>query len=152
MIVYHTSSEIIDKIHDHGLFGRFLCFATSPYFMTASKDTIVYEATIDDDDIIAARQLFYDDNASTLDDIVTHVMTTYHVDRDDAEDLLSEIKSTLDFDALATNADVSWHIQQLTAECATRLGYIGVEMRDEQGTLYMIDATRITLTEHTIGE
>lgn len=33
----------------------------------------------------------------------------------------------------------------MSARCAKAMGYIGVEVTDEHGTSYMIDATAVTL-------
>lgn len=138
MTLYHTSPSEIKEIHEQGMFGSFLFFSSRIYYMNHSEDAVVYKCEIEDDKIIKASQLFYHEDAEKLDSIVEHVMNVLDVDRESAEDFLSQQESTGD-------GDNDWWVQRQTAECAKILGFVGVSMRDEQGTCYMLDAKQIEL-------
>lgn len=131
MELFHTSPEEVVKINRTGRFGEFLCFSAHEYVMTAG-DHITYRISIDENDIIEASQLFYHEDAAKLDPIVAQVMSLADCDEDTA---ISYIEQKDD----CGDAEISWDIQSLTAKAAKTLGFRGVSMRDEQGTVYMID-------------
>ena len=108
----------------------------------SARATVTYEIEIEEDQILAASELFYHDDAVKLLPVVAEVAKKFGVDEEMAEKLISESKSIwnvasdVDSDDLA-NAD--WEIQHYSAKCAKILGYRGVKVIDEQGTSFMID-------------
>ncbi len=136
--IFHTSPDLITKINNIGLFGEFLCFSGHVYVMTAGSCYITYKIEIDEDDLIAASQLFYHADAAKLDGLVNDIASRYDIDTDIAEALLDESGSGWDI-IDAWDADDSFFIQKCTARAAKILGYRGAIMTDEQGALYMID-------------
>ncbi|NYT25412.1 hypothetical protein H0A73_17565 [Alcaligenaceae bacterium] len=132
MQLFHTSPAEITSINGLGLFGSFLCFSENVYVMTAGEH-VAYRLEIDEDDIIEAGQLFYHDDAEKLDGLVARVMDMLDCDEGEA---IEQIEQRADF---CGDADDSWEIQHISAQAARLLGYRGVSMQDEQGTVYMID-------------
>ena len=130
---FHTSPIDIKKIHGNGRFGEFLFFASRVYVMT-NGPYLTYKLECCEDEIIKASQLFYHDDVHLLDDLVAEVAKRYDVPIDVAEALIEESKDCNDFDA-----DLSWAMQHYSARAAKLLGYRGVEVRDEQGSAWMID-------------
>lgn len=138
--LYHTSPSPIAKITNNGTFGSFLCFAASPYFMTASQGAVVYSIDVADDEIIDARSLFYHEQAAKLKDIVDEVADRVGCDIAMARNLIDES------DHLCNHCDmwdpeVDFDIQHASAKAARILGYRGVRLTDEQGGLWLIDMT-----------
>ena len=138
MEMIHTSPVEIKKVNNAGLFGSFLCFSQNEYVMTCSGSHFSYKIEIDDSELIEASRLFYHPEAELLNDLVLEVCKKYGVDEDTAEDLISEKENG--FDVIDEfDSDDSWDMQHRTARAAKILGYRGCIMKDEQGTLYMID-------------
>ncbi len=75
------------------------------------------------------------------------------IDEEDAMLLLTEKRSYYEIIEKDYYDDIDtencWWIQFKTAECAKALGYIGCEMKDEQGTVYLLDGKNINLVEVT---
>lgn len=132
MELFHTSPAEIKEINSLGLYGSFLCFSTNVYAMTAGE-CVTYKIEINEDDIIEADQLFYHEDAEKLDGMVQQVMSMLDCDEDEA---IEQIEQSGDF---CGDAEDSWKIQHISAQAARLLGYRGVSMQDEQGTVYMID-------------
>lgn len=147
--LFHTSNDDIQKIDNRTdrPFG-------SNLFFSADKQKhggkIEYSVEVDKDKILDPKRLFYDDDidATKVDSFVDDIVDKLGVDRDAAEDLLSQRKSLSDFyDELNERmgldyedvAEFDWWIQKLTGESAKALGYRGVAMPDEHGTSYLID-------------
>lgn len=132
MELFHTSPAEITAINDSGTYGSFLCFSSDVYVMTAGEH-ITYRLEIDEDDIIEADRLFYHDDAEKLDGLVASVMSMLDCDEDEA---IEQIEQRGEF---CGDADDSWEIQHISAQADRMLGYRGVSMQDEQGTVYLID-------------
>lgn len=132
MELFHTSGDEIKSINSDGLFGSFLCFSLNVYVMTG-RDYLTYITEIDDSEIIDAAQLFYHDDAEKLDGLVARVMGMLDCDEDEA---IEQIEQRAEY---CGDADISWEIQHISAQAARLLGYRGVSMQDEQGTVYLID-------------
>lgn len=136
MDIYHTSPEPIDTITNSGRFDEFLFFSSSVYQM-AVGDVVTYALSIDENEIVDAGHLFFDDrsaNNPALDALVAGFAKRFGVDTDTAEEIISE-RQQLD----SGDADDSWDVQIYTARAAKLLGYRGVRVQDEQGSAYMID-------------
>ncbi|REC94896.1 hypothetical protein [Kushneria indalinina] len=149
MQLFHTSPQEIEEINQSGRFGEFLFFAGDVYVMTAGEH-VVYTAEIGESDIIKAGRLFYHDDAEKLSSIVAALAERLSIDEDDAESLIDESKSVWDMDIDVEPedmADLSWDIQALTARAAKTLGFKAVQVEDEQGIAYMIDATAIEMVK-----
>jgi hypothetical protein len=131
MQLTHTSPAEIEEITEDGRFGAFLCFSAEEYVMTAGAH-VTYHIDIDESEIISAGALFYHSDAPMLTELVQDVIDLIECDAETAERYLSQSDDCGD-------AEKSWDIQRLTAEAARALGYRGVSMSDEQGTVYMID-------------
>ena len=140
--IYHNSPVKIDKIDKKGKFGEFLFFS-SDEDAYAGKHT--YSVDISKDDIIDASRLFYHDDAEKLSDIVEDVSETLGVDKEIAESLLEESKTTYDVEEIDPEdaGEDGWYVQKKTAESAKKLGYKGVAVEDEFGTSYMIDMENV---------
>jgi hypothetical protein len=120
------------------MFGSFLFFKAEAGH-TSLDGELYYAIELAESELIEASSLFYHDDYAKLDAIVEQVMALCSVDRDTAEELLSERQHAQDVVAADLAADVSWQIQKLTAECAKILGYRGAIVSDEYGCSYMID-------------
>ena len=138
LLLYHTSPEPITRIHEHGTFGDFLCFAVRPYYTTCAPDPRGYSLEIPKAQIIEARGFFFHEDADKLDPIVQQVVRMVGCDEDIAEDLLSGVKSLSDIDSVESDADLDFHIQRLQGNAARTLGYRAVLTFDEQGSMYLI--------------
>lgn len=140
MELFHTSPAEIKEITTLGRFGEFLFFSESEYVTTAGE-YITYRTDLADNQVIEAGQLFYHENASKLESLVAELAGHLGIDEDDAEALIEESKSVFDLDIMEPEdaADLSWDIQLFTARAAKILGFRGVQVKDEQGTAYMID-------------
>ncbi|MBA8734250.1 hypothetical protein [Chromobacterium violaceum] len=134
MELFHTSPSEITSINQFGRFGEFLCFSSHVYTMAVGDDYVTYRIDLDDDSLIAAGRLFYHEDAEKLGSLVSEFCSRFDVDEDTAEEIISE-QEQLD----SEDADDLWDAQLFTARAAKILGYRGCIMRDEQGTLYMID-------------
>lgn len=132
MELFHTSPTEIKEINSLGMYGSFLCFSENVYVMAAGEH-VTYKLEIDEDGIIEADRLFYHDDAAKLDGLVQQVMGMLDCDEDAA---IEQIEQRGEF---CGDADLSWEIQHISAQAARLLGYRGVSMQDEQGTVYMID-------------
>jgi hypothetical protein len=139
--LFHTSPVPIKVIRKDGLFGSFLCFAASPYTLSGESPKHVYQISLDKSQIIEACSLFYHADAQNLEPIVEEAMALIDCDHDTAVALLSEEQAYLD------DPEISWELQRLTAECAKVLGYIACRMTDEQGSVYLVDATKVKLEQ-----
>lgn len=136
MELFHTSPAEIKKINSFGVFGSFLCFSDDVYVMTAGE-FVTYKLEIDEDDIIEAGQLFYHDDAEKLGGLVQEVMDMIGCDEDEAETLIEQ-RASISVCSEIDGEDL-WEIQHISAQAARLLGYRGVSMQDEQGTVYLID-------------
>lgn len=143
MKLYHTSPNAIEKIEKgKGTFGSHLFFSSSPYYMTEQNDPELYSSEFDEDDIIDARSMFYQENWSQARKTIDEVMEKLNIDEQEAMDLLDESKNIFDMDLGLEGddmAELAWWLQKMTAHAASEMGYKGVKVRDEQGTAYMID-------------
>ena len=141
MKLFHTSPAKIEKINNRGRFGEFLFFSPGMYAMTAG-DFVSYELELDNDVIIEASAIFYQDNADLLSPLVAEIASRYDVDTETAEKLIDESESIFSVECNVESedmADASWDIQSATARAAKLMGYRGVKVTDEQGSAYMID-------------
>jgi hypothetical protein len=138
--VFHTSPEPITKIGARGTFGSHLCFADRVYAM-AQGPLHVYRLDLDEGEIVESGRLLYADTEGKIAGITQRIMELAECDEDTADELLSQRAdvSTLEHIAAEDAADIGWKIQRLTAEAGRLLGYRGVSMQDEQGTVYLID-------------
>lgn len=137
MKLIHTSPEKITKITTHGLFGDCLCFSDSTYFMTAASNPVVYSIELNESEIIDARSFFYREDSSALDSIVSEIMGMVGCDEDKAQDLLSGKAALIDI-AEEFDAEQDFEIQKMAAQAAKLLGYRAVELRDEQGAMWLV--------------
>lgn len=137
MELFHTSPEKIEHISQDGLFGDFLCFAASPYFMTQADNPVVYRIELADDEVIEAASFFYHDDYALLDGVVAKVMEMVGCDEDTAQDLLSGKASLLDV-ADEFDPEQDFEIQRLQGEAARALGFRAVETVDEQGAMWLV--------------
>lgn len=147
MKLFHTSPEATITPRKSGRFDEFLFFSSSIYVMTAGEHH-VFTAEVDESDIIEAGSLWYQENWEAARPFITELMNRLSIDEDDAMALLDESVSIYDIDVdiePADLADESWNIQRLTAKCAKALGFIGVQVEDEQGAAYMIDIYKVKI-------
>lgn len=139
----HTSPNEISTIDPNGLFGSFLFFvygddASDGYSMSVG-DVITYRVTLNDDDVINARELFYHENAGALDELVAEFDSKYDIgDIEMSKDLISGRVSGWD-EVEGWDGDADWDAQYYAAKAAKILGFRGVCVEDEQGESYMID-------------
>ncbi|PXX42228.1 hypothetical protein [Aquitalea magnusonii] len=137
MELFHTTANEIGTIHKNGRFGEFFCFSSNVYVMVAGE-YFTYSIEIDEDELINASSLFYHEDAEKLSGLVSTLCNRLSISEDEAEDLISEKVSGWDL-IDSWDAEQDWDLQRLTASAAKILGYRGCIMKDEQGTLYMID-------------
>lgn len=130
----HTSPEVIKEINNFGRFGTWLFFSEDEYSISECE-SVTYKIEVPLDGIISASQFFYRDDCDKLEELVGEVMEMCGVDEDEAQDILADGAFSTD------DAELSWDLQYMTAKAAAELGYSIVEMRDEQGTCWMIDAS-----------
>lgn len=137
MTLYHCSpsKNLLNEIHNNGLFGEFLFFSSKP----SHYGDHVYSIDINtDNDVIAASSLFYHDNWKILEEIVEETAELLNCDKDKARDYLDESRSV---EVSMDGGELAFELQLLTARCAKKLGYIGVQVTDEHGGSWMIDVT-----------
>ena len=137
MKLFHTSSTEIKAINTNGLFGEFLCFADSPYFMTEAASPVVYAIEIDENDIIEAGQFFYHEDAAKLQPLVERIMRMVGCDEETAEDLLSGKQALIDI-AEDFDYEQDFEIQRLQGLAGKTLGFRAVQTVDEQGTMWLV--------------
>ena len=128
MKIYHTSTNKIEKINSHGMFGDCLFFSADIYVMTAAHKYLVYSIEIDDDKMIKRCNL-YDE------EIVREIEREFGVDAEVAEGLLDGSESEWDYDC---DAEKSWWLQGKQGECAKAMGFEACIAKDEQGTVYIV--------------
>lgn len=137
MKLYHTSPEFINEVHEDGLFGSHIFFSTSVYCMCVGNPK-VYEVEIDENEIIKASSMFYQENYKDCDHIVKEVMRKLEVTEQEARDLLDETicihEIQEDFDG-----EKGYWLQKMTAKAAQALGFNAVAVTDETGESYMLD-------------
>lgn len=131
----HTSPAEIKEINNFGRFGTWLFFSVNEYTMSECE-ALAYKIVIRDDDVVHARQFFYRDDCDKLASLVEEVMEMTGKDEDSAQDILSDCGFMGECDS-----ELSWDLQYMTAKAAKVLGYSVVEMRDEQGACWMVDAS-----------
>jgi hypothetical protein len=148
---YHGSYEkVINITNEVGTsnWGKFLFFGGKE--AASSHGRYLHKLEIDEDEIISARKLPYQENVSDADDVIQQVMKEYDVDEETAWDLVSEEiePSSLedeesrwnhDSDGAEERAEKSWRVQGYTALTAKAMGWRGVAVSNEHGTSYMID-------------
>ena len=100
-------------------------FSTNEYSM--GDVLAVYDFELGSDDFIRVSQLF--DEA-----IIAELMDIFDCAEDEAESLLDASTSANEY----CDAEKSWKLQGLRAECAQKMGYVACEDEDENGTVYMI--------------
>jgi len=164
-VIYHTSSDKIEKITKKGTFGDVLFFsADKPYVMTAASDPITYAIDIENMEFIGSSQLFYNGDYKKLDNMIKELILytkraySTEIDEEQAEELLSGNLSEYDIIEDGMEAgEYGWYIQQKQGEAAKLLGYDGAMGEDEQGLVYIIPMTGregdlIEVEEETIKE
>ncbi len=167
--LFHTSPDLIEKIHDDGRFGSSLFFSDKPYYMSqASKN--LYKMKADKDKILDINDLrnLNEKEHEKIKPILEKIIETLQVDEDIALDLLSEKKDLnsffskledyinydydeddsedkeekkrlYDFLSKQDLGELQWDMQGLSLMAANALGYEGAELTDEQGTSYLIN-------------
>lgn len=141
--VYHTSPDVINKIHNKGTFGANLFFSNEPYFMTASKNAKVYEMLIDEDKIVEAKRIpFLNLNENEENSYKAAIKRAAELlgtdDLDLAEDILTE-RETIYNNLDSLNLDESelgetdWYLQRILGDLGNALGFDAVSATDEQG-------------------
>ena len=164
--LFHTSPNEIEEVNDEGRFGSHLFFSHSPYYMTQSRDPVLYKHKINKKEILNVKRLKNQDRKK-LEPYLKNIMQRSGVSEDEALDLLSEHQEIYDIknkieDMLSHNqfvskqdkqryekiykhlededlAEFSWDLQSMAARAAKKLGFRGLQVRDETGTSYMID-------------
>jgi hypothetical protein len=112
--------------------------------MTPEGRGYVYVVEIDDADIADPWHFFLEESHyRLLAPLVREVQALLGVDEDTAEELLRERKDPWDY---SDDVDDSFEMQRLIAEAGARLGYLATAQRDEQGTVYFVDASRVPMT------
>lgn len=147
MMLYHTSSEIITTVKK-GLFGKAVCFSSSPYFMcTNPSKAYVYSLETNGLKIIEAGHIFFDENWERAMPVVASLMERLTVNEDTARDLLDQ---TTDLSDLKEDTSIEGNfiendfwLQGQRYEAATLMGYDGIEQRDEQGAMWMLSVETI---------
>lgn len=138
--LYHTSPTEIKKINEYGLFGSCLFFSSTPYVMCGTDSYITYTVEVEEDNILDMSTLFYKYSSDDeLADDINDICEAYNVDKDTAEQLLSDEISSCDIEA---DSDLDFYIQRKSGEIAKKLGYDAALSRDEQGAVYIIDMFR----------
>lgn len=139
---FHTSPVEIKKINSLGLFGENLFFSEDVYTMTASDTVYVYSIEIDEDDIIAARELHDKD-------IIIEIAELFECEEEEAEFLLDGRANEWSMENC--DAEKSWTLQKLRGDCAKKMGCKACEDEDEQGTVLIVPMlgreTELTLVE-----
>jgi len=158
--LYHTSPKKIESIYPSEWFGRNLFFASQPYYMSnASKE--IYKIKIYQLETIESSDLFNHKESCNLEELVkefaeeieesTGIEYDLEIIRgliDGSECAHDIIEYDCDY-AYEKVSSISFRQQYFACECAKVLGYIGVELRDEQGTAYLIDADfALKIAEH----
>ncbi len=91
--LYHTSPEEIREIHDEGLFGSQLFFASEPYYMVNDiNKASIYEIDADEDDFLDVNRIPYIDmeEYEKIQPIIEDIKKLTGVDDEEAVNLLSE--------------------------------------------------------------
>ena len=132
----HTGSEEIKHIHENGVFGSFLFFSDTEYWMTQADVVYVYQIEIDEDELIDVDRMFFDHSYEEVIDIIEEVAERFEVDFETAAGFIDESINPYDH---GCDGDDRWAIQLYTAKAAKKLGYRGVIVSDEQGAAYMIE-------------
>lgn len=143
-MLFHTSPVEIKEVRNDGLLGSFVCFADRPYYMSKSEDTVVYQLPLEavESGLIRASALFYHENASVLEPLVTEVAKRLKVDSETAESLIEESSSV--WDVLdEPDLDLDYYVQACTCRAAQILGFTGVIARDEEGSVLMLDLHKV---------
>lgn len=149
----HSSPEKIETIRDSDLFGSFLFFVAGEtprdaYCMGDAQ--FFYVAEVADDAVIEASRLWYQDNYEDAQPIIDEAMTRWGVDEDTAMGLIDGSINVYDIDIEPEDlGEASWACQRMAAEAARAMGFVGVEVDDEQGTSYMLDCKKVQLRELT---
>lgn len=143
--LYHTSPNAIESINRFGLFGSGLCFASSPYQMSAC-DVLTYKLDAEGLNFLELSEIEWDDNAIEAAKYLESWCGEMGVS-DGAEaleflvnqncsDVFEEFPDSIEVEDYA---DFSFYMQKLALDLSVHLGFDGVSMRDEQGQLYLIN-------------
>ena len=136
MELYHSTNQEITKITKDGRFGCFLFFGNS--MSGKSHGDIVYKLEIEEDLLIEANSIFYQENSyELLKEEIKEVQELCGVDEQTAMSYIDESDYYQVCDE--ESAEISWDIQRITAKCAKKMGFLGVAVSDEHGTSWMID-------------
>ena len=131
MIINHTSPNPINKIDrlQAPFFGS-LFFSSNVYQMSQC-DVTVYSIEVDDNFVTPF------DLEPTEEEIQDVIERFEHLDLD--EDVVFE--QITEEEPEFIDGELSWFIQGLQGRIARRMGFLGCEAIDEQGTVYIIDMT-----------
>lgn len=135
LTIYHTSPSEINSIHKNGMFEDVLFFSTTPYFMTAVSNPVVYELKAKHSDFCNKSVL------ADCSDEIAELAFKFEVTNEVAEQLLTEEISAYDVFSCDMASEASWSVQTAQARAAKKLGFLGVKTQDEQGTVYAICMT-----------
>jgi len=136
MELYHSTNIEITKITKNGRFGYFLFFGDSQ--SGKSHGDIVYKLEIDEEILINASSIFYQENSyELLKREIEEVQELCSVDEQTAMNYIDESDHYPVIDS--ESAEISWELQLIAARCAKKLGYAGVGVKDEHGISWMID-------------
>ena len=148
-MLYHTSPQIIDTVKN-GLFGRAVCFASSPYIMEKPESTWIYCLDVDSLNVIAAERIFFDESWQQVIPIVSDIQERLGVDEETAMNLLDQTIDTIDLCDNVPHTDIDsdfiendFWLQGKRYAAAVLMGYDGVTQRDETGTMWMFSVETI---------
>lgn len=145
LFLYHTSPNEEIEPNSTGTFDEFIFFSNTVYVMSAGEYH-VFTTEVDEDKIIEAGSLWYQDNWEDAKQYIDELAEHLGVDEDTAMELIDESKEITDLDIDVCDLGGEWwNLQRITAKCAKAMGYIGVQVEDEQGAAYMLDINAIEL-------
>ncbi len=139
MIIYHTSPRKITEIRSDGVFGSGLFFALDPYWMKFSEDGYIYSLDRDNLNILEIGDVAYDSEMWEKSEKLLCKMAKC-LGVSNASEALEDMETG---EHTKHDCDLSFLSQKYALDLAKNLGFDGVELRDEQGTAYLIDMTNL---------
>ena len=149
MIVYHASNDSeVKEVKDEGVFGG--VFASSSEAVALSHGEVITEFEIDEDDILTAGHFYDSEIYNNAIEVIKEELFYLNLNDESIDIILNAVTDQFDADYPQSDEvdnilemeswDAGWKLQYLLGAIAKKCGFKAAEMRDEHGTVYLINS------------
>lgn len=133
--MYHSSPEEIKEIKSNGLYGTGLFFGPSS---SCGFGQFVYELDSDSISICTVKKLRYEFDETEKE--AAEYAKKWSIDTETAFDIITGKENEYDHIDSCVAGEAGWEAQKIALILAMRAGYEAVELVDENGAVWLVDA------------